>query len=277
MKLAPRYDGPVVATMDDGPASQLLPVTRQRHRFQAMLAGLTDEQWQHPSRCDGWAVRDVVAHLITVNGFWTASVAAGVAGEPTRVLAEFDPAATPPAFVDSMSSLSSQAVFDQFVSTNAAFLDALAGLTTREWSLPAESPAGHVPIRLVAQHALWDSWIHERDVALPLGITPGVEPDEVTSCLRYSAAIGPALAIGFGRAEVGVLAVEATDPTIHFVLDVGDSVAVRSKTPDEGVPCLRGDAVELTEALSLRTSMIPTAPIEWTQLGASLEAAFDAE
>ena len=32
-----------------------------------LVAGLTPEQWQAPSLCDGWTVRDVVAHLVGNN------------------------------------------------------------------------------------------------------------------------------------------------------------------------------------------------------------------
>jgi len=35
----------------------------QRGRVADLLESLTDEQWQHPSLCEGWTVRDVGAHL----------------------------------------------------------------------------------------------------------------------------------------------------------------------------------------------------------------------
>ncbi len=35
----------------------------QRARTAALLEGLTPEQWEHPSLCDGWTVRHVAAHL----------------------------------------------------------------------------------------------------------------------------------------------------------------------------------------------------------------------
>jgi uncharacterized protein (TIGR03083 family) len=276
MRLAPRYEGPVILAIDDPPHSQLVPVTRQRRRFQQLLAELTDEQWGTPSRCDAWTARDVVAHLVTVNAFWSASIAAGLAGEPSRMLATFDPAASPPQLVDTMSAMSTRQVFDRFVSTNEALLAALAALTTAQWSMTAESPVGHVPVRLLAQHALWDCWVHERDVALPLGITPAVEADEVASSLRYAAVAGPAMGIAVGCAAAGVLALEATDPTVRFVLDVSGSVALRDESFDEHVPCLRGDALEMTEALSLRRPLDASAPVEWREMLGGLRAAFGA-
>ena len=276
MKIAPRSDGSPILVIDADPDCQLHPVIRQRQRFQALLAGLSDEQWEAPSRCEGWAVRDVASHLVTVNEFWNASVVAGVAGQPTRMLVGFDPAATPSVMVNSMSALSSSEVFERFAETNDAFLETLSELTSEQWSMAAESPAGHVPVRLLAQHAIWDCWVHERDVALPLGLTPEVEPDEVVSCLQYSAAVSPALGLGLQRSGPSVLAVDATDPVTQFVLEVTDSVELHDSCIDEGVPCLRGDAVELTEALSLRVPLDPAAPTEWHEALGGLQMAFDA-
>jgi uncharacterized protein (TIGR03083 family) len=276
MILSPRYEGPMILTIDGDPSDQLQPLTRQRRRMQTMLAEISEQEWTMPSRCAGWSVRDVVAHLVGVNAFWNGSIRAGLAGKPTRVLGGFDPAATPPLMVGAMSSLTVPALLAEFISTNEALVDVTAELPDERWSVLAESPAGHVPIRLLAQHALWDCWVHERDIAVPLGIPTAAETDELTSCLRYAAAVSPVLGMGLDRDCAGVYAVEATDPVIRFVLDVTDSVAVRERAAEGGVPCLRGEAVELIEALSLRTPMPTTTPIEWSHLLGCLETAFDA-
>ena len=41
--------------------------------FAAALAVLDDEQWSHPSRCEGWSSRDVIVHLDSTNAFWAFS------------------------------------------------------------------------------------------------------------------------------------------------------------------------------------------------------------
>ncbi len=66
-------------------------------------------------------------------------------------------------------------------------------------------------LRAVAHHALWDAWIHERDIAVPLGLSATEEPDEVLACLRYVAALGPAFALTADRARRGALVVDAGD------------------------------------------------------------------
>ncbi|MGG7379082.1 maleylpyruvate isomerase N-terminal domain-containing protein, partial [Escherichia coli] len=42
--------------------------TAERSDLAGFLGTLTAEQWQAPSLCVGWRVRDVVAHLISFDG-----------------------------------------------------------------------------------------------------------------------------------------------------------------------------------------------------------------
>ena len=175
-----------------------------------------------------------------------------------------------------MSALDPPQVLDEFVSTSDALLEIVTGLTDAEWSTIAESPAGHVPIRLVVQHALWDCWVHERDIAVPLGIAPAPEVDELGSCLRYATVIGPVLGLGLGTTPATIVAVEATDPAMRFVVEVNESVSLRDEEPAADVACLRGDALALVEALSLRSPMASSSPVEWSRLLGGLAAAFGA-
>jgi uncharacterized protein (TIGR03083 family) len=277
MILSPRYEGPVVLTMSGPVDDQLLPVTRQRRRLGEILAGLTPDQWRSPSRCAEWTVQDVVVHLNGVNPFWQMSIDAGLAGAPSRFLATFDPAATPALMVGGAGEMEPAAVLDRFLATNEALLAVLASLDQPQWSTPAEAPPGHVPIRLLAQHALWDCWVHERDIVVPLGEVTVVEPDEVRSCLRYAAAVSPALAMGLHGTVTGSFAVEATGPDVAFVVHVGDSVVLDDDGDRTGLPCLRGSALDLVEALSLRAPLPDDSPDEWRQLLGGLGTAFDAD
>jgi uncharacterized protein (TIGR03083 family) len=275
VRLQPNYDAPAALTIDGDRHDQAEPVARQRRRFEALLAGLDDEQWKAPTRCEGWTPQDVAAHLVSVNQFWEASVRAGVAGEPTRVLANFDPAAHPPLLIEPLRALSPAEVFDQFAASNAGFLDALAGLGDADWDLLAESPAGHVSIRLLAHHALWDCWVHERDVALPLGLDAPVERDEVTSSLRYAASIGPYLALSWPERVEGTFGVEAHAPECALTITIDGRVHVADAAPPSSAPVLRGDAAQLADALSVRGSLPDGAPAEWCALVRSLATVFD--
>jgi len=275
MLISPRYDGPPIIAIEGEPDDQLVPLTRQRRRLEARLAGLDEATWSAPTRCAGWTVQDVVAHLTDVNAFWHASVRAGLSGTPTRILAGFDPAATPEFLAAQMRDLPPGEVFARFQASNDAFLGALAELDDRGWVMPAEAPPGHIPIRLLAHHALWDAWIHERDIELPLGSTPPSEADEVASSLRYATALSPAFFLTNGNDLTGSFAVEASDPALQFTLTVDDSVAVRNDVAPNA-PVLRGDAVALLEAVSLRAPLPADCPSEWQRLLQGLTTAFTA-
>jgi hypothetical protein len=210
-----------------------------------------------------------------VNAFWELSVREGLAGTPTRFLVGFDPVTTPAQMVGAMQTLSAEEVLDQFVASNDGFLGVLADLDADGWLTVAETPPGHIPIRLLASHAVWDTWVHERDIALPLGMAPPVETDEVMASMRYAAALSPGFIISEGRACAGWFGVEVADLDTSFALEVGDSVAVHDGDAPGGAPILRGDAVELVEALSIRAPLPASAPPEWHELLVGLATAFD--
>lgn len=276
MLLTPRYDGPAILTIEVPPGDRVAAVARQRRRLAAVLGDLDERDWASASRCDGWSVQDVIAHLVGVNAFWQGSVAAGLRGEPTRMLAAFDPAATPPMMVEGMRQFSSGQVLDQFTTSNEAFLEMLDGLSDGDWEdVTAESPAGHVSVRLLSDHALWDSWVHERDVLLPLGLEPAVEPDEVSVCLRYAAGLSPVFLVTADESCEVAYTVIATDPDDRFTVEVTDGVVVRGGAHPTA-PVLNGPSVDLVEALSMRAPLPAEAPEQWRTLLGGLATVFDA-
>lgn len=277
MQLTPRYGAQPVITLDGPPAAIAGPLIRQRRRLATALASFTDEQWSHPSRCAGWSNRDVIVHLDSTNTFWSMSIAAGVHGEPTRFLATFDPVASPAQLVTGSGDVSTGEVLARFVASTDALVGLCSSLDHAGWSAAAEAPPGHVSVSAVAHHALWDSWVHERDVLVPLGLAPEPEADEVAACLRYVAALGPALALNRGAAGSGVLAIDATGPDVVVVVDIGEEVVVRAGAA--GAPTvelrLAGDAVELLEALSVRRPLTQLIPADSVWMLRGLSDTFD--
>ncbi len=259
--------------LDGDPVAIAEPLIRQRRRFLEMIEGLTDEQWSSPSRCEGWSAKDVAVHLASTNSFWEFSIRSGVSGAPTEVLAAFDPVATPAEMVAS-SNLTTDEIIVSFSTSIESLADLLLGLAADDWTAPAEAPPGHVSVSAVAHHALWDSWIHERDILVPLGQNSEVESDEVVASLRYVAGLAPAIAIASGASGTASFDVTGRDPLTDFHVEVGPDVAVTQGTAGSDF-ALTGSSVDLLEALSFRRPLELEIPhtLGWALGG--LGAAFD--
>jgi uncharacterized protein (TIGR03083 family) len=273
--LTPRYDGVPVLELEGSVGDPSMMLVRQQRRFAEVLATFGPDQWASPTRCTRWSVQDVVVHLVGANELWTTSVTAGRAGSPTRLFEFFDPVTTPPRLVDAVEGWTRFEALAHYVAAADAMARAVAGLDGQGWSVTGESPLGHVALRLVLLHALWDSWIHERDVLLPLGLAPVLEPDEVVACLAYVAALGPALLAAGGSVRRGTLAVDGTEPEVQIVVDVGPSVLLRLDTTAAGAARLAGRAVDLIEGLSFRAPMTADVAATDRWLLTGLDAAFD--
>jgi len=62
----------------------VVALIEQQAELSDVLAGLGDTDWELPSRCDGWSVRDVVLHLAQTNELAIGSLDGSAAAEPAR-------------------------------------------------------------------------------------------------------------------------------------------------------------------------------------------------
>jgi uncharacterized protein (TIGR03083 family) len=275
VQLQPHYGDQPLLAVDLPPTGPVHPVVAQRRRLAAELAQLDEAGWRTPSRCEGWTAQDVITHLISTNQFWAFSIEAGLRGEPTRFLATFDPVASPAQLVVDAGEVPVEQTLATFTETSEALATLVEGLSEDDFAALAEAPPGHLPIARVCDHAVWDSWIHERDVFLPMGRRPPVEDDEVRASLRYAATLGLAFGVAQGRSAEGSVVVEATDPNDVFAVTTGEGcVRVQFGPVGDDPTYLRGDAVTLLEQLSLRDTGMPVPP-EVTWMTEGLVEVFD--
>ena len=275
MLLIPRYGTDPVIVLDGDPSAIAEPAIRQRRRLAALLADLDDEQWAHPSRCAGWSSRDVILHLDSTNNFWTFSMAQARHGEPTMFLATFDPVASPVQLVNDVGAISNAETLERFTASTEALVKVLESLDGDGWTTLAEAPPGHISVSALVHHALWDAWVHERDIVLPIDRIPVEEPDEIAACLRYGAALSPAFSLNGGAVGRGTLAVDVTEPDVSFVVEVGDRVSVRAGNDATADMRFTGDAVELLEGLSFRRPLDQEVPEGSAWMLRGLADAFD--
>lgn len=258
MQLSPSYDAtPIIAL--DGPADAIVePFLRQRRRLLDLLGSLTETQWAAPTRCEGWSAQDVVTHLVSTDQFWGASVSLGVRGEPTRFLDGFDPNASPAQLVEAAEPAPPGATLEALREATTALCSLVEGLAPADLDQIGEAPPGHVAIPVVLHHALWDCWVHERDIRVPGDLGTDDEDDEVRSCLRYASALSPAFAVRYGvaPAEASTMGVAVTDPELTLRVEIGSSVHVSDAGAPAEAPVLRGAAVDVLEALSSRRPLV---------------------
>ncbi len=276
MQLSPRYGTNPVIDLDGSPAAILEPTVRQRRRLLAAVRSFTDAQWAHPSRCDGWSSRDVIVHLDSTNSFWTYSITEGLRGEPSCLLATFDPVSSPAQLVAGSNDVANAEVLDRFATSTESLLALLASLSGDDLAALAEAPPGHLSVSAVLHHALWDSWVHERDILLAMGIAPEEDADEIAACLRYVAGLGPALTVTRGGAGHGVMTIFATEPDTSVVVEITDHVVVRAGTADADLR-LMGKAVDLVEALSIRQPHDQPIPAAFSWMLQGLSETFDVQ
>ena len=183
------YDG--VSIEVDHDLALVDPWLRHRRRLVAELAELTDDQWNATTRCTNWDARGVVSHLVTVDAFQMSSLQAALARtEPTTFIRGFDPSTGTDEFVDPMLELPTDAILQSFVDGTDAFIATVEAFDDHDWDSPGEAPFGHLPARLLLAHASWDSWLHERDILVPLGLEPAIEPDELLAATWYALVVG---------------------------------------------------------------------------------------
>ncbi|NKY36916.1 maleylpyruvate isomerase family mycothiol-dependent enzyme [Nocardia speluncae] len=119
-------------------------VAAERGGLAGLLQGLTEEQWDHASLCEGWRVRDVVAHILLTSQAklpWLLWHTALARGSITRM--NFGTALR---YADRTSP-----------SDLLTELRAISGLR-------------HQPVATDAVDRLMDLLVHGHDIAYPLGI-----------------------------------------------------------------------------------------------------------
>lgn len=249
----------------DGLGPAVEPFRRHRARFLDALRSLSEHEWTATTRCDAWDAKDVAHHLASADGFWAMALQGRHNPEPTTFLRGFDPTASPEAIIAPRRDEPASTALEALKKSTAQLADALAGVGDDEWSWASESPFGHVPVRIIAAHSLWDSWLHERDVMIPLGGQPCVEEDELLTAAAFTLFLGGAQGgvlddgepVGDGPdepLEVRLGFDELANRTVGLRVDRD----VRVDVLGAGGGSDAGSAIEFVEAISGRR---PTKPV----------------
>jgi uncharacterized protein (TIGR03083 family) len=126
-------------------------------RFEELVRGLDDREWATPTRCDGWTVADVAAHV-------TGTMSDVVAG---RLDGQGSPEVTARQVAERRGRTAAE-VADELAGAAKAARDVLAMFDDAAWAAPA--PGGYQGSLGDGVEALWyDTYLHGDDIRAAVG------------------------------------------------------------------------------------------------------------
>jgi uncharacterized protein (TIGR03083 family) len=137
--------------------NELEMATAERTELADFLATLTLDQWEAPSLCERWRVRDVVAHVMSFDGV-------------------------------SLLGMLRRAIRARFVHINQVGVDELASLSTEQLldRLRAHLRPQGLATTFGGRLALLDVTVHHQDIRRPLGMPRQIPTERLRSVLGAS-------------------------------------------------------------------------------------------
>jgi len=162
-------------------------IATERLGIAEVWEGLTEAQWQTPSLCGKWSVRELAGHLVVP--FHTSIPNFAVAMVKAR---------------------------GSFHRANDSLARAQSRRPTADLIADLRANANHhfTPPRQGPLAPLTDALVHGQDLRIPLGINDPRDPDKWQQSLDFL--VTPAARAGFTRAELPPVEFVATDLDWHF-------------------------------------------------------------
>ena len=188
-------------------------IAAEHQAFAALLRGLDGDAWARPSRCNGWTVADVAAH---VSGSMAEIVAGELEGQGTEPVTARQ--------VAQRRGRTNDELADELEGAAKGSADLLAVFDESAWAGP--SPGGFDGTLGDAVEALWyDAYLHADDIRAATGL-PSVRGPGLKASLSHVATVlgqrgwGPAtLAFdGFDEFDVGGGGKRIEGDALAFVL-----------------------------------------------------------
>jgi uncharacterized protein (TIGR03083 family) len=197
-------------------------VVEQRLALAELLAGLSEADWEQPSLCAGWRVRDVAAHVTLIP----------IPPSPGSLLVDFAKARGNYARFNTMAS------------------QRRAARTPTEivQDLRTSAESRSVPRPVNPANVMWDILVHAQDIAVPLGIDFPTPPDAGAAAatriwdLRWPFSFG-------AKRRLGPFTLTATDA--DWTIGTGPEIAgtisaillLLTGRTEAATPLLTGDGV----------------------------------
>lgn len=134
----------------------------------ALLAGLSEEQWEAPTSLPGWTVHDVVGHIVGTE-LMLSGTAVPETGSPRPDHVRNDIGAINEAWVEYLRGDAPAALLARFREVIAARKAALSAMSSEEWNTVTFTPAGPDSYGRFMRVRVFDCWVHEHDIREAVG------------------------------------------------------------------------------------------------------------
>lgn len=180
------------------------------HSIDGLLAGLDEKDWDRPTDCPGWAVKDHVSHLIgTESALLGRPAPPPVAERPEHVknpMGELNEA-----WVEARRARSPAEVLGEFREVTAARLAALRSMTNNEMAAITSGPTGQVPYEEFMRIRVMDNWVHEQDIRRAVGQPGDLDgPVAEASMARFTSALPFVISKRAGAPEGAAVVLQLT-------------------------------------------------------------------
>ncbi|GIJ50942.1 hypothetical protein Val02_78280 [Virgisporangium aliadipatigenens] len=197
-------------------------VVEQRLALAELLAGLSEADWEQPSLCAGWRVRDVAAHVTLI----PISPSAGSL------------------LVDFAKARGNYARFNTVASQRRATRTP----TEIVQDLRTSAESRSVPRLVNPANVMWDILVHAQDIAIPLGIDFPTPPDAGAAAATRIWELRWPFSFGTKR-RLGTFTLTATDA--NWTVGTGPEIAgtisaillLLTGRTEAATPLLTGDGV----------------------------------
>jgi uncharacterized protein (TIGR03083 family) len=223
--------------------------------FETLCGDLNDDEWQAQSLCPDWTVRGVVDHVTSIE-----AAMAGWLPEDDTSLPPFDKAG---AFLDD-----STPYVDKVRDVYDRRRRDLAALTEDDLARPSWMPVGPGTYGRFLAIRVFDFWVHERDITIPLGrrtddggIAAELALAEVENSIGYI--VGKKVGLPDGKS----LTFDLTGPLarqLHVAVDGRAKRVERLDDPDVTVTTDSTTFVMLASGRIDPQAQIDSGAISWT-------------
>jgi uncharacterized protein (TIGR03083 family) len=223
--------------LSTGPAVIREALYAQRSRFIATLKSFGPSEWAAGTRCTGWSAHDVARHVADVAELDIARLAGGTLERFLRH-GPFQPHTSPVKWLEDTAGQETQetvkilaeraedeyACFSRRIEENDEASDFGVLGRPNHWSV-------------LSLHVYWDAWMHERDIAIPVGLEIRSSVEELRLMAMYSALLAAQPTVISGEhLRVSLVLRGSPDAVYHIDGDPDDiSVTAGTSTPIEVV------------------------------------------